>query len=95
MCVCHGQINNFFFNLLLKNFFFGLVKLTFGLVDVGYKTGHGRTLYQLVFVIIIIIIDIKVNVMSQLAFGSSHREFVITDALESSTFKMATNFPKV
>lgn len=34
---------------------------------------HGRTLFRLVFVIVIVI---KVNVMSQVAFGSTLRDFI-------------------
>ena len=45
ICACVTvKLIIFFFNLLLKNVFFGLVKLTFGLVDVGYKINFLCTL---------------------------------------------------
>ena len=43
-----GIINNYFFILLVKNFF-GLVKMTFGLVDVDYSLPEGQALKLIFF----------------------------------------------
>ena len=41
-------INDYFFILLSKNFF-GLVKMTFGLVDVGYSLPDGQAVKLIFF----------------------------------------------
>ena len=43
-----GIINNYFLIMLVKNFF-GLVKMTFGLVDVGYSLPEGQAVKLIFF----------------------------------------------
>ena len=43
-----GIINNYFFILHMK-IFFGLVKMTFGLVDVGYSLPNGQAVKLIFF----------------------------------------------
>ena len=43
-----GIINNYFFILLMK-IFFRLVKMTFGLVDVGYSLPKGQAVKLIFF----------------------------------------------
>ena len=44
-----GVIKNIFFILLVKKIFFGLVKMTFGLVDVGYSLPEGQAVKLIFF----------------------------------------------